>query len=217
MDQEFAAKLKASFSVRVFMQQDGWHAVPAAVKNGAIGIDVSQNTPTTGYNMEINFNERFREIGAGAILVGGEWSPIYHQAGLDTRWEASFVGNALPEAVRFTTREGENIDIAVRCVGAPKKEEAPAEEVLNVAVRTDYRLINVMWRGSDAVHGVVVTVKAVEVDDEYVVEAQRVPANKTFLAIDKLAAGKYTVEVCAHDAAGKELTKREVSVDVPRQ
>ena len=219
MEQELALKLKDSISVRVFMQHDGWKPMPAIIKNGEIELDFTKYIPTATYHLEINFAERFREIGSGSILVQGEKKDFCHQQGLDTKWETAFVGTELIEEICFTTRNGEDIVIPVKYIGIDEKKEAEEEKhEISVVVRVDYQLANVMWICEDAAQNIAVIVKAIEGNDEYKVDAVRLPTSKNFLAVDKLAAGKYSLQVLALDVNNKVVNKSKVIFfDIPRR
>ncbi len=212
MEPVWAQKLKDSISVKVFAQKgDGWRPVAAKLSAGVIEIDGQGNTPDAHYNAILEFGERFKEIGSGSILTGDVRTPIYHQTGLDTKWEASFAGNALMREVRFTLRDGEQyISIPVQYRDLPQSTAQAKPNPLVLAVRCDYQLANVMWRGLDAhcAH-VAITVKAVEGDSEYTVETVHLPISKSYLAVDKLAAGQYNVRLTQYDAAEKVLEESE--------
>ena len=218
MDQELAAKLNQYLSVKVFMRENGWKAIPCSFEKGEIVMDLSANNPQANYTVQIVFAERIREIGGGEILVGGKWEPIYHQQGLDTNWDVPFMGDALIEAFRFTNREGDSVTIPVRYLGLPKAEQAEEVAPVTFAVRVGSQLVNVLWRVQlEAAQKVKVVLKAIEGGEEYVVESILLPSTKNFAAVDKLAPGKYGVRLFLYDGENKGLYKTETLLfDLPR-
>ena len=218
MESALAIKLKESINIRVFVQNDnGWTKVPARVADGEAELDLRGFGKDARFHLELNMAERFREIVAGSIMVGGSWKPIHHDVGLDTKWSMSFVGNFLLKEIRFSTQDGEDISIPVRYIGEEKKEEQKETLRLPVAVRTDYQLVNVMWQAMDCA-AYDVTVFAVEGAAKYMVSTVRVPSSQQYLCIDKLAHGAYYVRVSALDEANAVLVLSDkVRFEIPRR